>query len=303
MPLAVIATTRPEIEDAAPGFLGREGRRRTVDLQTLGPEQAAALLSGLTGDAAFADTPFAETLITNAGGNPLFLEETVRMLRDEGLLELERWQSDEMRRRPDPDQRPGTDQLAPRPAGAEGEAARPPRIGDRRRSSGPARSPVSAPRTTQRREDPRTGPLGARAPRLRRPPEGLLGPERRGVLVQAHPDARRRVRPGAEGPSRAAPSRLHRMGEGPAEQRRRVRGDRRVAPRAGVPARARGHAKPDRTADPRGRGHARRRGAARRAPREPARGASLLHAGPRPARRRARRPARDAARRSGRTWR
>jgi class 3 adenylate cyclase/tetratricopeptide (TPR) repeat protein len=102
VPLAVIATSRPEIEDQAPGFLGREGRRRTVDLHTLGPEQAAALLSGLTGDAAFADTRFAETLITNAGGNPLFLEETVRMLREEGLLDLERWQSDEMRDVPIP---------------------------------------------------------------------------------------------------------------------------------------------------------------------------------------------------------
>ena len=102
VPLAVIATTRPEIEDSAPGFLGREGRRRTVDLQTLGPEQAAALLSGLTGDAAFADTPFAETLITNAGGNPLFLEETVRMLRRGGAARLERWQSDEMQDVPIP---------------------------------------------------------------------------------------------------------------------------------------------------------------------------------------------------------
>src|SRR5947208_8652012 len=33
VPLGVIATARPEIEDEAPGFLGREGRRRTVDLQ------------------------------------------------------------------------------------------------------------------------------------------------------------------------------------------------------------------------------------------------------------------------------
>jgi predicted ATPase/class 3 adenylate cyclase len=101
-PIAVIATTRPEIVDSAPGFLGKEGRRRTVDLQTLGPEQSAALLSGLTGDAAFAATPFAATLITNAGGNPLFLQETVRMLREEGLLELERWQSDEMQDVPIP---------------------------------------------------------------------------------------------------------------------------------------------------------------------------------------------------------
>ena len=101
-PLALIGTARPELTDEAPGFLGTEGRRRTVDLQTLGPEAAAALLTNLTGDAAFAETPFAETLIANAGGNPLFLEETVQMLREEGLLELERWQRDEMRDVPIP---------------------------------------------------------------------------------------------------------------------------------------------------------------------------------------------------------
>jgi class 3 adenylate cyclase/tetratricopeptide (TPR) repeat protein len=100
--LVLIGTARPELADETPGFLGREGRRRTVDLQTLGLDQSAALLSDLTGDAAFAETPFAERLIANAGGNPLFLEETVRMLRDEGLLELERWQSDEMSNVPVP---------------------------------------------------------------------------------------------------------------------------------------------------------------------------------------------------------
>jgi class 3 adenylate cyclase/tetratricopeptide (TPR) repeat protein len=95
-PLLLIGTARPELEDVAPGFLGTERRRRTINLQTLGPEAAAALLTDLTGDAAYAQTPFAETLIANAGGNPLFLEETVQMLRDEGQLDLERWQSDEM---------------------------------------------------------------------------------------------------------------------------------------------------------------------------------------------------------------
>ena len=95
-PLLIIGTTRPEIQDDAPGFLGREGRRSTVDLRTLGPEQAAVLLADLTGDPAFTETPFGATLIANAGGNPLFLEETVRMLREEGLLDLERWQREEM---------------------------------------------------------------------------------------------------------------------------------------------------------------------------------------------------------------
>src|SRR5262249_43507981 len=85
-----------------PGFLGREGRRRTIDLQTLGADAAAALLSDLTGDSAFADSSFAAVLIANAGGNPLFLQETVRMLREEGLIDLERWRREDMRDVPIP---------------------------------------------------------------------------------------------------------------------------------------------------------------------------------------------------------
>jgi class 3 adenylate cyclase/tetratricopeptide (TPR) repeat protein len=92
-PIVVICTTRPEIDDVAPGFLSSEGRR-TVELQTLGREQAAALLTDLTGDPELADTPFAAALIANAGGNPLFLEETVRTLREQGLIDLEQWQAE-----------------------------------------------------------------------------------------------------------------------------------------------------------------------------------------------------------------
>ena len=102
VPLALICTARPELRDESPQFLGTQGRRRTVDLQTLEPEQGAALLTDLTGDPAFAETAFATALIANAGGNPLFLEETVRMLREEALLDLERWQGDEMRDVPVP---------------------------------------------------------------------------------------------------------------------------------------------------------------------------------------------------------
>src|SRR4029450_2533847 len=75
---------------------------RTVERQTSGADQAAALLADLTGDPALAATPFASALIENAGGNPLFLEETVRMLRDEGLIDLERWRSGEARDLPIP---------------------------------------------------------------------------------------------------------------------------------------------------------------------------------------------------------
>jgi class 3 adenylate cyclase/tetratricopeptide (TPR) repeat protein len=101
-PLVLVCSARPDLEETSPGFLGSEGRRRTVELQTLGADQAAALLADLTGDPALAMTPFASALIENAGGNPLFLEETVRMLRDQGLIDLERWRSGEARDLPIP---------------------------------------------------------------------------------------------------------------------------------------------------------------------------------------------------------
>jgi class 3 adenylate cyclase/tetratricopeptide (TPR) repeat protein len=101
-PLVLVCSARPDLEEVSPGFLGSEGRRRTVELETLGEAQAAALLAGLTGDPALALTPFASALIENAGGNPLFLEETVRMLRDQGLIDFKRWTSDEAAELPIP---------------------------------------------------------------------------------------------------------------------------------------------------------------------------------------------------------
>jgi class 3 adenylate cyclase/tetratricopeptide (TPR) repeat protein len=94
-PIALVCSARPELDESAPGFLGSGGRRLTVELQTLNAEQAGAVIADLTGDPALATTPFAAALIANAGGNPLFLEETIRMLRDQGLIDLERWSSED----------------------------------------------------------------------------------------------------------------------------------------------------------------------------------------------------------------
>src|SRR6478672_10151774 len=101
-PLAIVCSARPELAETSPGFLGTDGRRRTIELSTLDGEQAAALLADLLGDPSLAETPFASSLIANAGGNPLFLEETVRMLRDRGLVDPERWRSDEVGELPVP---------------------------------------------------------------------------------------------------------------------------------------------------------------------------------------------------------
>jgi len=101
-PLVIVCSTRPELAETSPGFLGTDGRRRTIELGTLDDEQAATLLVDLLGDPSLAETRFASSLIANAGGNPLFLEETVRMLRDRGLVDPERWRSEEVGELPVP---------------------------------------------------------------------------------------------------------------------------------------------------------------------------------------------------------
>ena len=74
------ASSRPAFSDA-------ERRRRTIELDAArrrGGERA--LLAELLGDRRFGRHAVAEALLANAGGNPLFLEETVRMLDDAGAL-------------------------------------------------------------------------------------------------------------------------------------------------------------------------------------------------------------------------
>jgi class 3 adenylate cyclase/tetratricopeptide (TPR) repeat protein len=95
-PIAFVCSARPDLAETAPAFLGTDARRRTIELDTLGPDQSVVLLTDLLGDADLASTPFAATLIANAAGNPLFLEETVRMLRDRGLIDVDRWRRDDV---------------------------------------------------------------------------------------------------------------------------------------------------------------------------------------------------------------
>src|SRR5438094_63240 len=48
-PIALVCSARPDLAETSPGFLGGEGRRRTVSLDTLDERQAAAMLTGRLG--------------------------------------------------------------------------------------------------------------------------------------------------------------------------------------------------------------------------------------------------------------
>ena len=89
-PLLIVWTSRPEFLDTQKGFAGGAGERR-LELEVLPAQAGTQLLGELLGDSALAETQLADALIENAGGNPLFLEETVRMLKDQGMLQASRW--------------------------------------------------------------------------------------------------------------------------------------------------------------------------------------------------------------------
>jgi class 3 adenylate cyclase/tetratricopeptide (TPR) repeat protein len=91
VPILVLTSGRPEAADANPGLI-REGERAcTLQLEGLSEEGARALLRDLLGSDELANAPAADTLLRTAGGNPLFLEETVQALRDAGMVDDAGW--------------------------------------------------------------------------------------------------------------------------------------------------------------------------------------------------------------------
>ena len=99
-PLLVVASGRPEAAELAPGLMRGGERACLLRLEALSDEAGTALLRELLGSEALAEAPEAATLLRAAGGNPLFLEETVLALREGGLVDEEGWHLP-----------PGTDEL------------------------------------------------------------------------------------------------------------------------------------------------------------------------------------------------
>jgi class 3 adenylate cyclase len=82
VPVLLAASTRGDLLDVRPGFGGDAPR---LELQPLGGEDSGRLVEHLLGDDDVA-ADLAELVFARAGGNPLFVEELVRMLVDERRL-------------------------------------------------------------------------------------------------------------------------------------------------------------------------------------------------------------------------
>ena len=87
-PLMVVATARPELYDARPGWGGGRRNSATIGLSPLSDEDTARLVSSLLERSVMpAETQAA--LLERAGGNPLYAEQFVRMLGESGATSAE----------------------------------------------------------------------------------------------------------------------------------------------------------------------------------------------------------------------
>ncbi len=78
MPLLLICLARTELLDVRPGWGGGRMRATTIELEPLQPEESAELVVALTNALELpVDTA---TVLAKTEGNPLFVEEMVRML-------------------------------------------------------------------------------------------------------------------------------------------------------------------------------------------------------------------------------
>jgi tetratricopeptide (TPR) repeat protein len=84
-PILLLAIARPELLDARPQWGGGKMNATTILLEPLGPDDSANLIANLIEDQSLAQTVQARIGDT-AEGNPLFVEELVAMLVDEGVL-------------------------------------------------------------------------------------------------------------------------------------------------------------------------------------------------------------------------
>jgi predicted ATPase/class 3 adenylate cyclase len=96
-PILLLAVARPELLDLRPGWGGGKMNATSILLEPLGPEDATTLIDNLLGEAEGLPSQARTRILEAAEGNPLFVEEMLGMLVDDGLLTREdgRWVASE----------------------------------------------------------------------------------------------------------------------------------------------------------------------------------------------------------------
>jgi class 3 adenylate cyclase/ATP/maltotriose-dependent transcriptional regulator MalT len=82
-PLLLVCLARPELLDLRPGWGGGRVRATAIELEALGRSESEELVEALMTDGGLSDEARGQ-LLDKTEGNPLYVEETVRMLAEEG---------------------------------------------------------------------------------------------------------------------------------------------------------------------------------------------------------------------------
>src|SRR6266540_1389526 len=85
VPLLVIGTARTELFERHPGYAAGLRNANTINLSPLSPEETARLVSALL-QTTVLPAELQQPILDRAGGNPLYVEEFVRLLKDKNLL-------------------------------------------------------------------------------------------------------------------------------------------------------------------------------------------------------------------------
>ena len=89
-PLLLLCLARPELLDIRPSWGGGRVRSTSIELEPLAPQEVEEMMSTLLRDTGL-DADDVSALVEKTGGNPLFVEETIRMLaEDDGAASPER---------------------------------------------------------------------------------------------------------------------------------------------------------------------------------------------------------------------
>jgi class 3 adenylate cyclase/tetratricopeptide (TPR) repeat protein len=88
VPMLLVATARPELLEQAPTFTATARNAMRINLAALSDQDTAQLIGALLGQVLL-PAEVQAVLLDRAGGNPLYAEEFVRLLRDTGALSMD----------------------------------------------------------------------------------------------------------------------------------------------------------------------------------------------------------------------
>jgi class 3 adenylate cyclase/tetratricopeptide (TPR) repeat protein len=89
VPMLLLCLARPELLDIRPGWGGGRVRATAIELEPLGAADSEALIDALVPDSGLTGAS-RQTLLEKTEGNPLFVEETIRMLAEANGSGVER---------------------------------------------------------------------------------------------------------------------------------------------------------------------------------------------------------------------